>query len=179
MQTAISIAAALIFVCPGLSSCECLGQELFGFRIGMTPDEVCRYVKSKSGYSFRDPATGCPGGDDDASIDTIDDPTLSSLVHVVFHDGTLATMWIEFLPGQFDEFHARAVKKYGSPLTERTVAKTNGLGARFQCRQTLWQTKTTIIDLDQRDDNDARFGTLMLSSRAREEAARKRSGPRF
>jgi hypothetical protein len=179
MQTAISVTAALIFLCSGFSSCECLGQELYGVTVGMTPDEMCRYVNSKPVYSFRDPATGCPGSDDNASVDTIADPTLSSLVHIVFHEGMLATMWIEFLPGQFEEFHARAVKKYGSPLSERTVVKTNGLGARFQCRQTFWRTKTTIIELDQRDDNDARFGTLTFGSRAREEAARKRSGPKF
>jgi hypothetical protein len=178
MQTVFSITVALVFLCSGLTS-RCLSQELYGFTIGMSPAAVCNYVKSHPKYSFRDPATGCPDSDDHASVDTTDSPTLSSLVHIVFHDGGLATMWIEFLPGQFQEFHARAVKKYGSPLSERTVVKTNGFGAQFQCRDTFWRSKTTIIELDQRDDNDARFGTLMLSSRAREEAASRRSSPKF
>jgi hypothetical protein len=189
----MSIPRVLLLVAGALSFCLTAlahGQELYGFTIGMSKDDVCRYVKAHD-YDMdkRQWGTESPSGTESSCWLTdqcsafVTKPNDDRGVNLSFGDdcgNIVQSIWTKFASEQYPEFYNRAVRKYGAAKV-RTVTLMNGFGARYRCRQAFWRTRTTVIELDELSEYDVTEGKgiLILSSRAGEEARKKSMEPTF
>src|SRR5579863_379221 len=174
-----------------LSTNKTQGGEpnLYGFSIGMSKGDICEYVDKHPNYTLFTQLhgeIGCSEMEEDGADVGIDlGPSDTKSVHLDFmnedgnYDTGVTQIWIKFSPKEFAAYRARSIKKFGPPIADRAVTLTNLAGARLNCRQTFWRSKTTEIELDEYDEVEVSHGILILSSHKIEEARRRKRAPKF